>query len=269
MPLIGAFMLAYRPLLKLDPANLFLMDFDQTPDFTLSAGDLENLLPKPAQLQDYLIDEAAYSGFSEVCYDLRVIMGDDELTRLLIEFIEQYPDWSRREVHFRSQRHNIPLVDEASVIIHLPDCTIAEIIVPLYQHQVKANSEDVWRIFKAVMKGENTPLSWRRHLEDFEELHPTNTYHVRRLESAEVKRQVLKDFVVRYHAIGIKTIPVKLKNKIYPWYMLTSKREGISVRLCIVVDNDTTEQNHAQFFELVRLFKEHQTELSTSYLTSL
>jgi hypothetical protein len=224
------------------------------PDWSL-ATDLPLLLPGPPVLANYLVSEDELTD-GEVRYDIASVTLQENVMSLLVEFLEQFPNWMQRELRFTSSRTNIPLVDEANIIIYLPDGDLAELTgIPLYQHQVKANSEELWAVFKAVMKGENTPMSWRRTLTDFEGLSEKATYHVRRLETPEVKRQAVTDFIHEYEAAGIKQVPSKLDSRGYhAWFMLVSRKEDKAVKLCVIIDNDNEQQNKAQFFELVKLY---------------
>jgi len=220
------------------------------------------LLPKPLQLADFLQSEDDNITSSDIFYDLSSVILEEDLIRMLVEFLEQYPEWESRQVHFHTSKNNIPLVDYVQVLIQLPDYTSVEMLLPLYQFDVKANSEELWRIFKIVLKGDKNGPSWRRSLEDFTGLHSSNHYHVRRLETAEVKRQAITDFIARYNAAGIKSIPIKQERGYYPWFMLSSKDASGPVRLCVVIDKDTLEQNHSQFFEFAALFKNREQALS-------
>jgi hypothetical protein len=209
----------------------------------------------PYQLAHFLITDEEEPEVDK-SYDISQVVLREHIFSLLIEFLEKYQNWKWREVKFISSRNNIPLLDEACVTVHLHDGTVAELTgIPLYQHQVKGNSEDVWQVFKAVMKGENTPLSWRRALADFEGLSEKATYHVRRLESPEVKRQVVTDFIAQYGPAGVKQVSIKPDQRGYfPWFMLHGRNTDRSVKLCVVIDNESKEQNNAQFFELVKLY---------------
>ncbi|GAB3585696.1 hypothetical protein [Hymenobacter daeguensis] len=229
------------------------------PSFSPTPEELPELAPP--RLADFrVVDDFAptdddESGF--VAYDISEVILTEHVMSLVVEFLEQYPTWERREVRFSTCRRNIPLVEEALIEVQLPEGGWAELQgIPLYQFQVKANSEDVWRVFKAVMKGEGTPLSWQRTLADFEGLSEKATYHVRRLESPEVKQQVVADFIAQYKAAGVKQVSIKPDGRgFYPWFMLYSRRpDGSSVKLCVVIDNETEQQNKAQFFALVKLY---------------
>lgn len=232
---------------------------EQPPSFSPPTDVLPELAPP--RLADFkLVDDFAPAeddGSGFVAYDISDVILTEHVMSLVVEFLEQYPTWERREVRFSTCRKNIPLVEEALIEVQLPNGGWAELQgIPLYQFQVKGNSEDVWRVFKAVMKGEGTPLSWRRTLANFEGLSEKATYHVRRLESPEVKQQVVSDFIAQYKSAGIKQVSIKPDGRgLYPWFMLHSRRpDGSAVKLCVVIDNETEQQNKSQFFALVKLY---------------